>query len=180
MRGWPMSRPHRPRRRRLSFRVPSRSPAPVLVVSRMPICAVARARAARCSPPLPPARPCHVPWLAHVSPAPPSASAELGAQLGAHRLEASGAPHEISRDFSSALSSAPNASKPAGLLTRSHEISASHVASFWLSRCGMAALPTLRCCPRHVTAAKPTRASARSRSRPSSRAKSASPADGAL
>jgi hypothetical protein len=124
MRGWPMSRPHRPRRRRLSFRVPSRSPAPALVVSRMPICAVARARAARCSPPLPPARPCHVPWLAHVSPAPPSASAELGAQLGAHRLEASGAPHEISRDFSSALSSAPNASKPAGLLTRSHEISA--------------------------------------------------------
>ena len=74
MRGWPMSRPHRPRRRRPSFRVPSRSPAPVLVVSPMPICAVARARAARCSPPLPPARPCHVPWLAQVSPAPPSAS----------------------------------------------------------------------------------------------------------
>jgi hypothetical protein len=116
MRGWPMSRPHRPRRRRPSFRVPSRSPAPVLVVSPMPICAVARARAARCSPPLPPARPCHVPWLAHVSPAPPSASAQLGAQLGAHRLEASGAPHEISA--SSALSSAPIASKPAELLTR--------------------------------------------------------------
>jgi len=89
----------------------ARSPAPVLVVSPMPICAVARARAARCSPPLPPARPCHVPWLAHVSPAPPSASAQLGAQLGAHRLEASGAPHEISA--SSALSSAPIASKPA-------------------------------------------------------------------
>jgi hypothetical protein len=37
-------------------------------------CAVACARAARCSPPSPLARTCHVPWLAQVSPAPPSAS----------------------------------------------------------------------------------------------------------
>ena len=36
-------------------------------------CAVACARAARCSPPSPLARTCHVPWLAQVSPAPPSA-----------------------------------------------------------------------------------------------------------
>jgi hypothetical protein len=69
-----MSRPHRPRRRRLLCRVPSRSPAPFVVVFPMPICAVVRPRAACCSPPSPPARPCHVPWLAQVSPAPPSAS----------------------------------------------------------------------------------------------------------
>ena len=72
--GRSMSRPHRPRRRRLLCRVPSRSPAPCVVVSPMPICAVARPRAACCSPPSPPARQCHVPWLAQVSPAPPSAS----------------------------------------------------------------------------------------------------------
>jgi len=72
--GRSMSRPHRPRRRRLLCRVPSRSPAPFVVVFPMPICAVVRPRAACCSPPSPPARPCHVPWLAQVSPAPPSAS----------------------------------------------------------------------------------------------------------
>ena len=72
--GRSMSRPHRPRRRRLLCRVPSRSPAPFVVVSPMPFCAVARPRAACCSPPSPPARQCHVPWLAQVSPAPPSAS----------------------------------------------------------------------------------------------------------
>ena len=72
--GRSMSRPHRPRRRHLLCRVPSRSPAPFVVVSPMPFCAVARPRAACCSPPSPPARPCHVPWLAQVSPAPPSAS----------------------------------------------------------------------------------------------------------
>ena len=58
--GRSMSRPHRPRRRRLLCRVPSRSPAPCVVVSPMPICAVARPRAACCSPPSPPARQCHV------------------------------------------------------------------------------------------------------------------------
>ena len=51
--GRSMSRPHRPRRRRLLCRVPSRSPAPCVVVSPMPICAVARPRAACCSPPSP-------------------------------------------------------------------------------------------------------------------------------
>ena len=45
-----------------------------VVVTPMPFCAVARPRAACCSPPSPPARPCHVPWLAQVSPEPPSAS----------------------------------------------------------------------------------------------------------
>ena len=63
---------------------------------------------------------------------------ELGAQLGAHRLEASGAPHEISA--SSALSSAPIASKPGSSsrdLTRSQRAmsrAAGSRAAAWL-RC---------------------------------------------
>jgi len=51
---------------------PQSAPVPPCPVSVQ--CAVACARAARCSPPSPLARTCHVPWLAQVSPAPPSAS----------------------------------------------------------------------------------------------------------